>query len=145
MCYNSIQPRVLSHGFVSCFACFTCSRGMKVQQIQPVKVASSPPNWNSSPLLWRTSRSQISSMKTLSTALHSTPPPPLHRGLLSLCQVGFGGRALFSALKESKKFFSYFCKSFNCFTATDDSNVDTLFVFVVCLYSCKHHMHVHVM
>lgn len=79
-----------------CTTSSTCSQGIMVHQTKPVKVASRLPSRTSTPLLWRTSKSQISSMKTQSTTLHWKPPALMQQCLLLLCcQVRFDWKSLF--------------------------------------------------
>lgn len=63
----------------------SCSQVIMVRQTKPVKAASHLPSRTSSPLLWRTSKSQMSSMKTQLTTLHQKPQPLLQQCLLLLC------------------------------------------------------------
>uniref|UniRef100_A0A3P8U8V8 Protein tyrosine phosphatase receptor type Z1a n=1 Tax=Amphiprion percula TaxID=161767 RepID=A0A3P8U8V8_AMPPE len=74
-----------SHVFFICFFCplspRACSQGVTVHQTKPVKMASLLSR-TFTPLQWRTSKSQISSMKTQSTALHWNPSAPLQQCLV---------------------------------------------------------------
>lgn len=90
----------------------TCSQGIKTPRTKPVKAASLLPSQTSTTLLWRTSKSRMSSMKTQSATLHQKPPPLLKDHsmplLLLCCQVRFD-------LKSFSPFFCHSCLAKNTF------------------------------
>lgn len=82
-----------------------------VHQTKLVKAVSHLPSRTYTPLLWRTFKSQISSMKTQSAVLHLKPPSPLELcWLLLWCQVR-GKTFTFLAVLYTKNMLLWYCYS----------------------------------